>query len=87
MLCYEICPQDSGIGDLTKVYHEKGSLRRFMASIVILGYELFVTYYVGNKSVDFDLCKEILEEQLKLYPNGYFFRFFKGRYHMIKVMA
>ena len=56
-----------------------------MAAIVILGYELFITYYVGNKGVDFELCKRILDEQLSIYPNGYFFRFFKGKYHMIKV--
>ena len=56
-----------------------------MSAIVLLGYELFLTYFLGNRRVDMDFCNEILNDKLKQYPKGVFFTSFKGRLHLIRV--
>lgn len=39
---------------------------------------------MGNRDVDLRLCKKILDEKVQQYPEGIFFRFFKGRFHLIQ---
>ena len=56
-----------------------------MATMVLLGYHLFLTTFMGNKEVDVSLCKKILDEKVSTYPNGVFFLFFKGRFHLVQV--
>ena len=45
-----------------------------------------LSFFIGNVSeVDFDLCRQILDEKLQRHPNGAFFLFFKGRLHFVLV--
>ena len=67
------------------VYEEKTGIRQFMATMVLLGYHLFLTTFMGNRDVDIRLCKTILDEKVQQYPKGIFFLFFKGRFHLIQV--
>ena len=56
-----------------------------MATMVLLGYHLFIATFMGNKEVDTRLCKKILDDKVSTYPKGVFFLFFKGRYHLVQV--
>lgn len=67
------------------VYEEKDGLRQFLACLVLLGYNLVLTYFLGNNQCNLELCQEILRQKLEQYPTGVFFLFFKGRYHFIQV--
>ena len=77
--------QDNGLSELLSVYEGKTGIRQFLATIVLLGYHLFLTTFMGNRDVDLRLCKKILDEKVQQYPEGLFFRFFKGRFHLIQV--
>ena len=63
---------------------EKDGLRQNLACLVLLGYNLVVSFFLGNEC-NVELCKNILDEKLTKYPNGSFFLFFKGRFHFIQV--
>lgn len=78
--------KDAGIGELLRVYHEKDGLRQFLASLVLLGYHLVLSHFLGNEieQSNIELCHHILEEKLARYPQGAFFLFFQGRYHFIE---
>ena len=79
-------PQDSGISEIRRVYESRKGLRQFLAGIVLLGYNLMLTFFIGNTTdCDYDLCKQILDEKLERHPNGAFFLFFKGRLHFVQV--
>ncbi len=71
--------------ELTAVYNDREGLRQFLACLVLLGYHLVLSFFLGNEECDLDLCKEILDEKLAKFPNGAFFLFFKGRYNFIQV--
>ena len=77
--------QDNGLSELLLVYEDKTALRQFMAAMVLLGYQLFITTFMGNREVDVRLCKKILDEKVSTYPKGVFFLFFKGRFHLVQV--
>ena len=70
--------------ELNCVLEERNGLRQFLASLVLLGYHLFLSNFLGNANSNLELCQTILDEKLKRYPRGAFFLFFKGRYHFIK---
>jgi hypothetical protein len=79
--------QDSGISEIRQVYESKKGLRQFLAGIVLLGYHLMLSFFIGNVTdCDFELCKKILDEKLEKHPNGAFFLFFKGRLHFVQVI-
>ena len=59
-------------------------MRHFLGALVLLGYHLLLTFYIGSSQYDLDLCKEILDEKLEAYPDGAFYKFFKGRYHFVQ---
>ena len=73
------------MSELLLVYEDKTALRQFMSTMVLLGYHLFLTTFMGNKEVDVRLCNQILEEKVSIYPKGVFFLFFKGRFHLVQV--
>jgi hypothetical protein len=77
--------KDNGLSELLLVYEDKTALRQFMSTMVLLGYHLFLTTFMGNKEVDVRLCNQILEEKVSIYPKGVFFLFFKGRFHLVQV--
>ena len=76
--------QEAGLNELNKVYIEKKALHQFLACLILLGYNLVVSFFLGNPCNN-ELCKEILDEKLAKYPNSGLFLFFRGRYHFIQV--
>jgi len=77
--------KEAGLRELNRVYEEKDGLRQFLASMVLLGYHLVLSVFIGNEEQhNLQLCQEILQQKLTQYPNGAFFLFFKGRYHFIQ---
>lgn len=77
--------QDAGLQEIMWVEQERNGLRQFLASFILLGYHLLLSFFIGSTECDLDLCKRILEEKLVKYPEGAFFLFFKGRYHFVQV--
>ena len=70
--------------ELIYCYNATDCMRQFMASLILLGYHLFVTKYMGQEECDLGLVREILDSKLELYPKGAFFLFFKGRYELVQ---
>lgn len=68
----------SGLADLHRGYELCG-LRQVLCALTLLGYHLIVCYVLSHQGGDLNLCNEILEAQLKQYPKGVWFLFFKGR--------
>ncbi|XP_023326849.1 tetratricopeptide repeat protein 39A [Eurytemora carolleeae] len=76
--------EEIGMTEMLSCYRNPACLRQFLASIILLGYHLFLTTNMGKPNeCDKRLVEEILEEKLAKYPTGAFFLFFKGRYEMI----
>ena len=75
------CDKEAGLAELKKVYEEKEGLRQFLASIVLLIYHLYLHFFIGSSgSSDMELCQDILQQKLKLYPEGAFFLCFQVQY-------
>ena len=77
--------QESGLSELLSVQSMPSSMRHFLASFILLGYNLIVAFFVGSSECDLGLCRRILDEKLEQYPDGAFFKFFQGRYHLVQV--
>lgn len=75
--------QQVGIDDLNKGYQMEG-IRRILCIMTLLGYHLIVLYVLSHQEGDLDMCEKILKEQLKLYPSGVWFLFFRGRLEFMK---
>merc|ERR1719410_1021367 len=75
--------KETGLNELVNLYLDKDALHQFLTSIILLGYNLVITYFLG-KPTDKELCKAILEEKLAKYPKGGLFAFFQGRYHFLQ---
>ncbi|XP_046440648.1 tetratricopeptide repeat protein 39B-like [Daphnia pulex] len=73
-----------GLSELEKGYELQTSIRRVLCAIVLLGYHLIVVYVLSNGEGNLVQANAILEEQLKLKPNGVWFLFFKGRYELVQ---
>lgn len=73
-----------GLSELEKGYELETSIRRVLCAIVLLGYHLIVVYVLSNGEGNLVQANAILEEQLKLKPNGVWFLFFKGRYELVQ---
>lgn len=59
-------------------------MRHFLSCFVLLGYHLLLSYFIGSSECDLELCTRILDEKLEAYPEGAFFKFFKGRLHFVQ---
>merc|ERR1719410_1474688 len=75
--------KETGLNELVNLYLDKDALHQFLTSIILLGYNLVITYFLG-KPTDKELCKAILEEKLAKYPKGGLFAFFQGRVNYLK---
>ena len=53
-------------------------MRQFLASFILLGYHLLLSFFVGSSECDLQLCKRILDEKLEEYPDGAFFLYRVG---------
>jgi len=74
-----------GMSQLMKCYENESCIRHFLASIILLGYNLFVTHHTGQgSSSDLKLVSEILNQKLAKYPDGAFFLFFQGRFLFVQ---
>ena len=74
------------MSQLMKCYQNKTCIRHFLASIILLGYNLFITHHTGQGgSSDYRLVKEILDDKLTKHPEGAFFLFFQGRFLFVQV--
>jgi len=77
--------REAGLGQLLTCYRDKTCLRQFLASIILLGYNLFLTHHTGQgASSDYKLVREILDSKLERYPKGAFFLFFQGRFSLVQ---
>ena len=72
------------MSQLLKCYHNQNCIRHFLSCVILLGYNLFLTFHTGQpENCDFGLVKEILDAKLAKYPNGGFFLFFQGRHKFV----
>ena len=70
--------QSVGMSQLMKCYNNKNCIRHFLSSIILLGYNLFITHHTGQPAAsDYALVREILDEKLEKHPDGAFFLFFQ----------
>ena len=77
--------QSVGLTQLMKCYHNKNCIRHFLSCIILLGYNLFLTFHTGQPdNCDFSLVNEILSSKLAKHPNGGFVLFFKGRHLFVQ---
>ena len=74
-----------GLQEIMTVYEAKSGMRQFLSCFILLGYHLILSFFIGSSECNLELCDKILEEKLAQYPDGAFFKFFKGRYHFVKV--
>ena len=74
------------MSQLMKCYQNKNCIRHFLSSIILLGYNLFITHHTGQGNTsDYRLVKEILDDKLAKHPDGAFFLFFQGRFLFVQV--
>lgn len=73
-----------GLADLVAGYELKDGLRRNLSVMTLLGYHLIVCTVVCYQDGDLKFADEILQGQLKTYPNGLWFLFFKGRLEFMR---
>lgn len=74
----------SGLSDLVAGYELTEGLRRNLSVMTLLGYHLIVCTVVCYQDGDLKFADEILQNQLKIYPNGLWFLFFKGRLEFMR---
>lgn len=76
--------RSQGMTQLLQCYHNPDCIRNFLSCIILLGYNLFVTFHTGQpENCDFSLVKEILDSKLAKHPSGCFFQFFQGRHKFV----
>nr|XP_045606652.1 tetratricopeptide repeat protein 39B-like isoform X2 [Procambarus clarkii] len=73
-----------GLTELERGFYLEGSLRRVLCALILLGYHLIATYVLGTAEGDLEMAQVILDDHLKLYPNGAWFLFFAGRLEYVK---
>lgn len=71
------------MNDLLSGYSMDG-LRQILCCMTLLGYHLIVLYVLSHQEGDLKLAEEILAVQLKKYPKGAWFLFFKARLEFMK---
>ncbi|RZF37144.1 hypothetical protein LSTR_LSTR015334 [Laodelphax striatellus] len=76
--------KDTGIEELVTCYESRHGLRHILSVMTLLTYNLIVVYVLSRSEGDLEFCDEILKEQMKLFPDGAWFLFFKGRLEFMK---
>lgn len=76
--------KEVGLKELETGYYLFNSLRQVLCVMVLLAYHLIVVYVLSHTDGDLQFCDEILKNQLKLYPQGVWFLFFKGRLEFMR---
>lgn len=52
--------------------------------MALLSYHLYACFILSYEDGDIDWCEDTIERELKSYPNGIWFLFFKGRLELVK---
>ncbi|XP_068082309.1 tetratricopeptide repeat protein 39B isoform X2 [Anabrus simplex] len=73
-----------GLKELEAGYHLYHSIRQVLCVMTLLAYHLIVIYVLSHSEGNLEFCDEILRNQLRLYPEGVWFLFFKGRLEFMK---
>ncbi|KAK6618647.1 hypothetical protein RUM43_013038 [Polyplax serrata] len=73
-----------GLEELEQGCNLKNGIRQILCVMMVLAYNLIVTYTISHREGDLVLCEKILKEELALYPKGVWFLFFKGRLELMK---
>ncbi|XP_073953356.1 tetratricopeptide repeat protein 39B-like [Choristoneura fumiferana] len=73
-----------GLSELVAGMRSAG-LRAVLCELTLLAYHLVICHFIGA-SGDLDICQEILDKELKLYPDGVWFLLFKGRLELMRGM-
>ncbi|XP_048004957.1 tetratricopeptide repeat protein 39B-like [Leguminivora glycinivorella] len=60
-------------------------LRAVLCELTLLAYHLVICHFIGAQG-DLDICQEILDKELKVYPDGVWFLLFKGRLELMRGM-
>ncbi|XP_075219598.1 tetratricopeptide repeat protein 39B-like [Lycorma delicatula] len=76
--------KELGMNELFKCYNLDEGLRHILSVLTLLTYNLIVVYVLSHCDGDLQLCDEILTKQLKIYPNGAWFLYFKGRLEFMR---
>ncbi|XP_065349892.1 tetratricopeptide repeat protein 39B-like isoform X2 [Cloeon dipterum] len=76
--------KEVGLQELETGYNLDKSLRQVLCTMTLLGYHLIVVFTLNHVEGDVQLCERILNNELKKYPNGVWFLFFKGRLEFVK---
>ena len=84
VLLSSIVQQEAGLAEVLWANERKDDVRHFLASFILLGFNLVLNNFIGSSECDLELCKRILAENLEKYPDGAFFQFFKGRFHFVQ---
>ncbi|CAK8688467.1 unnamed protein product [Clavelina lepadiformis] len=67
-----------GMQQLNEGY-TRSNLRSTIISLIILGYNLFVSVHLGTHDANLPHCEKILGEMMSKYPNGVYFHLLTGR--------
>uniref|UniRef100_A0A1B6HRS6 Tetratricopeptide repeat protein 39B n=1 Tax=Homalodisca liturata TaxID=320908 RepID=A0A1B6HRS6_9HEMI len=76
--------KELGLKELHLGYDLKQGLRHVLSVMTLLSYHLITVYVLSHSDGDLQLCDEILKSQLKLYPEGAWFLYFKGRLELMR---
>ncbi|XP_046407172.1 tetratricopeptide repeat protein 39B-like [Ischnura elegans] len=76
--------KEVGLKELALGYNLFNSLRQVLCVMVLLAYHLIVVVVLSHTDGDLNFCEEILKKELKIYPDGVWFLFFKGRLEFMK---
>lgn len=76
--------KEYGLAELKAGFNEKRGLRQILCVMILLAYNLIVTFVLSHSEGDLDWCEQVLEQELALYPNGVWFLFFKGRLELTR---
>jgi len=77
--------REVGLSELLRCYADTGCLRQVLASIILLGYHLFICNHMGQVTdSDYHLVDQILSAKLSKYPRGAFFLFFQARFNIVQ---
>ncbi|XP_070169153.1 tetratricopeptide repeat protein 39B [Polyergus mexicanus] len=73
-----------GLTELKAGYNERRGLRQILCVMILLSYNLIVTFVLSHSDGDLEWCEQVLQQELSLYPNGVWFLFFKGRLELTR---
>ncbi|XP_043252928.1 tetratricopeptide repeat protein 39B-like [Colletes gigas] len=76
--------KEYGLSELEAGYRERRGLRHVLCAMILLSYNLIVSFVLSHTDGDLGWCEKVLEEELSLYPNGVWFLFFKGRLELAR---